>query len=60
MVSGVSVQVSGIQKLECGKYEKAHGVCMRSNLIFFVLVLRLVLVIQQFMDDEGRVRRRRR
>ncbi len=41
---------------------RAQGVCMRINLILFVLVLVLVLVLgnQNFIEDEGRVRGRRR
>ena len=37
---------------------RAHGVAMRSNLILFVLVLVLVLENQNFIEDEGRGRRR--
>jgi len=36
----------GIRNAECGKYEKAQGLCMRSNLILFVLVN------QNFIGDE--------
>jgi hypothetical protein len=41
------------------KIRKGEGFCMRSNLILFVLVLVLVLVKQNFIEDEGRGRRRR-
>ena len=37
---------------------RAQGVCTRSNLILFVLVL--VLGNQKFIEDEGRERGRRR
>ena len=39
------------------KIRKGEGFCMRSNLILFVLVLVLVLVKQNFIEDEGRRRR---
>ena len=53
-VSGVRFQEFGswnaardeLGRVECGKKEKAQGLCMRSNLILFVLVLVLVLVLE--------------
>ena len=36
----------------------AQGVCMRSNLIPFVLVLVLVIVNRYCVEDEGRGRKR--
>ena len=42
-------------EVSCDLYEiklRAQGVCMRINLIFFVLVLVLVLGDQNFIEDE--------
>ena len=49
---GIGCQEFGSWKAECGKYEKAQSVRMRSNLILLVLVLILVLVNRYCVEDE--------
>jgi hypothetical protein len=50
-VASYGLRVSGIRKLECGMRKIRKGVCMRSNLILFVLML----VNQNFIGDDEKV-----
>jgi len=50
-ISFLRFRVSGIRKLECGMRKIRKSVCMRSNLIFFFLML----VNQNFIGDDEKV-----